>query len=168
MGNFSYVEDNGGAAAAEDELREVEARLVARRTGPASPKLGELLEEKLQAKRDNMDALGAKRDFVGAAAAQAEVEELEKQLSAQTFATSVALLEEQLAAKRKEMEELGMASDYKGAVAAQDEAMKIEERLSAILRTEGLPRTLEVVEPGVCASGTGFLPSLGARWGSLR
>ena len=90
-------------------------------------------EEQLAAKRKTMDELAAKEDYMGAAAAQAEVLKLEEQLSGlDARAKANGLLETQILSKTEQMNELAKKGDFAGAAAAQKELNALTKSRSAI------------------------------------
>ena len=97
-------------------------------------------EEQIAAKKKTLAGLVAKEEFIGAAAAKTEVEELEKHLSVlveRANATTPAMLEardlheKEIRSKTQMMSELASQGDYQGAAALQAEIGKLSKSRSA-------------------------------------
>ena len=89
MDELCKEKDFIGAAAVQEEVRELEKRLSvlvanANATGPARSTASDLLEEQIRSKTQKMNDLASKGDFVGAAAAKVELDDLTKNRSAST------------------------------------------------------------------------------------
>ena len=78
-----------------------------------------LLKQQISFKAKMVSELAARKDFLGAAAAQEEVVALEKELCALRAESTSTILGKQLAEKCKAVDELVKLGNYAGAAAAQ-------------------------------------------------
>ena len=96
------------------------------------PKLTGCLAERIKDKQENVEELAKKKDYVGAAAAQAELDALEKRLSEIVSSSQpkpTDHLAEQIKKLRENTEKLAAEKDYVGAAAAQVMLDALENRL---------------------------------------